>query len=289
MRLASSSMSGFAVRDGSSAVISSACAWWPIIPCMNLTSAPVKRGSSACAAAAAPAPTTRLACAGGAGLDDRRSSAAGGAARRGHASNQHQESDPGEQEGQPVYFIVAGLTRRQPIIWPAGSEVGHVRRSVQPGAESEADQRVRRRHREVVGAPRRVELEQRVRRRNHDGEDQPRRPEPVRDDDAAHRPASAAEPGDDAGDRLAIHVADAPDADLLPAEERAEHLGGRVGGDIRAPDQREYRRELVLAGRPSASCAPIGTITNLKAAHSVEISRQLARASTPSMTRDCGP
>jgi len=30
-----------AVRDGTSATISTACAWWPIMPCMNLMSAPV--------------------------------------------------------------------------------------------------------------------------------------------------------------------------------------------------------------------------------------------------------
>ena len=34
-------MSSRRVRSGSSAAISSACAWWPIIPCMNWTSAAV--------------------------------------------------------------------------------------------------------------------------------------------------------------------------------------------------------------------------------------------------------
>ena len=34
-------MSSLVVRVGSSATISSACAWWPIIPCMNVTSAGV--------------------------------------------------------------------------------------------------------------------------------------------------------------------------------------------------------------------------------------------------------
>jgi hypothetical protein len=41
------------------------------------------------------------------------------------------------------------------------------------------------------------------------------------------------------------------------------------------------------AGRKSvASCAPTGTRMNLNAAQSVVMSRQFARASTPSMTRD---
>jgi hypothetical protein len=38
-----------------------------------------------------------------------------------------------------------------------------------------------------------------------------------------------------------------------------------------------------------AKRAPIGTSTNLNASHSVVISRQFARARTPSITRDCGP
>ena len=42
-------------------------------------------------------------------------------------------------------------------------------------------------------------------------------------------------------------------------------------------------------GKTAASRAPSGTITNLKTVHSVVISRQFARARTPSITRDCGP
>ena len=41
MRLASSFMSSRLVRVGSSAAISMACWWCPIMPCMNLTSAGV--------------------------------------------------------------------------------------------------------------------------------------------------------------------------------------------------------------------------------------------------------
>ena len=41
IRSASFLTSSELVRDGTSATISTACAWWPIIPCMNLMSAPV--------------------------------------------------------------------------------------------------------------------------------------------------------------------------------------------------------------------------------------------------------
>ncbi len=41
IRSASLRRSSDAVRDGTSATISTACAWWPIMPCMNLMSAPV--------------------------------------------------------------------------------------------------------------------------------------------------------------------------------------------------------------------------------------------------------
>ena len=51
-------MSSLRLRDCSSAVISSACAWWPIIPCMNRTSAAVCWTRDRSAAAAAP--MTRL-------------------------------------------------------------------------------------------------------------------------------------------------------------------------------------------------------------------------------------
>ena len=54
-----------AVRCGTSATISTACAWWPIIPCMNLMSAPVYctcERSLACAAV-----MTWLACPGAPG------------------------------------------------------------------------------------------------------------------------------------------------------------------------------------------------------------------------------
>ncbi len=44
-----------------------------------------------------------------------------------------------------------------------------------------------------------------------------------------------------------------------------------------------------LGRKTAASFIPMGTMMNLKALQRVVISRQLARASTPSITRDCGP
>src|SRR3954452_24266702 len=41
IRSASLRTASDAVRCGTSATISTACAWWPIMPCMNLMSAPV--------------------------------------------------------------------------------------------------------------------------------------------------------------------------------------------------------------------------------------------------------
>ena len=98
----------------------------------------------------------------------------------------------------------------------------------------------------------------------------------------------AGEAGHHAADRLAVDVADPPDAETLPAEQRSADLGERVGDDVGAPDQREDGGELV-ARVDAGQLAPIGTSTNLKQVHSVVMSRQLARASTPSMIRDCGP
>ena len=53
-----------------------------------------------------------------------------------------------------------------------------------------------------------------------------------------------------AADRLAVDVADAPDAETLLAEQRPADLRERVGDDVGAPDQREDDGELVAGVDP---------------------------------------
>ena len=68
---------------------------------------------------------------------------------------------------------------------------------------------------------------------------------------AQHDPEAEDEPGDQAGhrstDRFAIHVADAPHAETLFAEERPANLRAGVGHDERPPDEREDDGELLRA------------------------------------------
>lgn len=61
----------------------------------------------------------------------------------------------------------------------------------------------------------------------------------MRPDDRAEHQQRAEEPGADAFPRLAVEVAKAPDVDGVPPEERAEDLGGKVGGRVRDPDEGE--------------------------------------------------
>ena len=54
------------------------------------------------------------------------------------------------------------------------------------------------------------------------------------------------EAADRSGDRLAVDVAHAPDANPLLAEEGPEDLGARIGRDVRAPDHRKDGREFLF-------------------------------------------
>ena len=116
----------------------------------------------------------------------------------------------------------------------------------------------------------------------------PRRRQAVAENNPKAEDERGRKAGHRAADGLAVDVANAPDPQLCLPNSEPPISERRVGHDVRAPDEREDDGEL-LRTEDGASCAPSGTITNLNTVQSVVISRQFARASTPSITRDCGP